>query len=148
MAVGSLIYRIEYSDHSSLNGKRGGLVILRLRRKSVAKAAAKIDADWLWVQSARTSGRPESIPQWSALWTRSPDHHCLDHLGRADANTNYQTRSGTPTGSFEVRFPDGRPSVYFYWDNIPGRRLRPEQMDSNRSLEAAKALARAERDKK
>ena len=25
------------------------------------------------------------------------------------------------TGSFEVRFPDGRPSVYFCWDDIPGR---------------------------
>ena len=45
------------------------------------------------------------------------------------------------TGSFEVRFPDGRPSVYFYWDDIPGRRLRPQQMDSNRALEAARALA-------
>ena len=27
------------------------------------------------------------------------------------------------TGSFEVRFPDGRPSVYFYWDDIPGAGL-------------------------
>ena len=52
-----------------------------------------------------------------------------------------------PTGSFEVRFPDGRPSVYFYWDEIPVRRLSHEQMDSNRALEAAKALARSERDK-
>ena len=51
------------------------------------------------------------------------------------------------TGSFEVRFPDGWPSVYFYWDDIPGRRLSHEQMDSNRALEAAKALARSERDK-
>jgi hypothetical protein len=51
------------------------------------------------------------------------------------------------TGSFEVRFPDGRPSVYFYWDDIPARRLSHEQMDSNRALEAAKALARSERDK-
>ena len=51
------------------------------------------------------------------------------------------------TGSFEVRFPDGRPSVYFYWDDIPARRLSPQQMDSNRALEAAKALARSERDK-
>jgi hypothetical protein len=25
-------------------------------------------------------------------------------------------------GSFEVRFSDGRPSHYFYWDDIPGRR--------------------------
>ena len=51
------------------------------------------------------------------------------------------------TGSFEVRFPDGRPSVYFYWDDIPARRLSPGQMDSTRALEAAKALARSERDK-
>jgi hypothetical protein len=26
-------------------------------------------------------------------------------------------------GSFEVRYPDGRPSQYFYWDDIPARRL-------------------------
>ena len=51
------------------------------------------------------------------------------------------------TGSFEVRFSDGRPSVFFYWDDIPGRRLSREQMDSNRAKEAAKALARSERDK-
>ena len=52
------------------------------------------------------------------------------------------------TGSFEVRFPDGRPSVYFYWDDIAGRRLSAEQMDSKQALEAAKALAREKRDKK
>jgi hypothetical protein len=51
------------------------------------------------------------------------------------------------TGSYEVRFSDEPPSVYFYWDDIPGRRLNPEQMDGNRALEAAKALARSERDK-
>jgi hypothetical protein len=51
------------------------------------------------------------------------------------------------TGSFEVRFSDGRPSDFFYWDDIPARRLSPQQMDSNRALEAAKALARSERDK-
>ena len=50
------------------------------------------------------------------------------------------------TGSFEVRFPDGRPSMYYYWDDIPGRRLNPEQMDSNRALEAAKTFARGERE--
>jgi len=26
------------------------------------------------------------------------------------------------TGSYEVAFPDGRPSVFFYWDENPGRR--------------------------
>ena len=33
-------------------------------------------------------------------------------------------------GSYEVRFSDGRPSKYFYWEDIPGRRLISEQADS------------------
>ena len=41
------------------------------------------------------------------------------------------------TGSFEVRFDDGRPSVYFYWDNLAGRRLDPRITDSASALEAA-----------
>lgn len=50
-------------------------------------------------------------------------------------------------GSFEVRFPDGRPSQYFYWEDIPGRRLRPELVTSEVALEQAKAVASAERDR-
>ena len=50
-------------------------------------------------------------------------------------------------GSYEVRFPDGRPSKYFYFENLPSRRLRPEILTSEQALEAAKAFARAERDK-
>ncbi|MGY8684555.1 hypothetical protein Q2941_43420 [Bradyrhizobium sp. UFLA05-153] len=50
-------------------------------------------------------------------------------------------------GSFEVRFPDGRPSKYFYWDDLPSRRTRPELVDSTTAEERAKALARAEQDK-
>jgi len=46
-----------------------------------------------------------------------------------------------------VRFPDGRPSRYFYWDNVPGRRMRPEMLDSASAEEQAKALARAEQDR-
>jgi hypothetical protein len=46
-------------------------------------------------------------------------------------------------GSFEVRFPDGRPSQYFYWDDVPSRRLRPETLDREIALEQAKAVARA-----
>jgi hypothetical protein len=42
----------------------------------------------------------------------------------------------------EVRFPDGRPSVYFYWDDVPSRRLRPDLLDRETALEQAKALAR------
>jgi hypothetical protein len=50
-------------------------------------------------------------------------------------------------GSFEVRFSDGTPSRYFYWDDIPGRRLRPEvKSDSEEALRQAKAFARAARD--
>jgi hypothetical protein len=46
-------------------------------------------------------------------------------------------------GSFEVRYPDGRPSQYFYRDDIPARRLRPETLDRETALEKAKAVARA-----
>jgi hypothetical protein len=28
------------------------------------------------------------------------------------------------SGSFEVRFPDGRESKFFYFDDVPGRRMR------------------------
>jgi hypothetical protein len=47
-------------------------------------------------------------------------------------------------GSFEVRFSDGRPSQYFYWDDLPSRRLRPDLVASEVALERAKAFARAE----
>jgi len=50
-------------------------------------------------------------------------------------------------GSFEVRFTDGRESKFFYYDDIPARRLRPELLDREQALEQAKAFARAERDK-
>lgn len=50
-------------------------------------------------------------------------------------------------GSFEVRFLDGRPSRYFYWDEIPGRRMRPDVFDSATALEKAQSLAREEQDK-
>jgi hypothetical protein len=49
-------------------------------------------------------------------------------------------------GSFEVRFPDGREPVYFYWDDLPSRRLRPETLDRETALERAKEFARAEPD--
>lgn len=43
-------------------------------------------------------------------------------------------------GSYDVRFSDGRPSQYFYWEDVPSRRIR-EQMTSEQALEQAKALA-------
>jgi len=48
-------------------------------------------------------------------------------------------------GSYEV--PDGRPSKYFYWDDVPSRRLRPELLWEHEALEAARKFARAEQDK-
>ncbi|MEY9703694.1 hypothetical protein ACFLEY_21795 [Bradyrhizobium sp. YCK136] len=50
-------------------------------------------------------------------------------------------------GSYEVRFADGRPSVYFYWDDLPGRRLRPDLLARSEAEARAKELARVERDK-
>ena len=49
-------------------------------------------------------------------------------------------------GSFEVRFADGRPSRYFYWDDLPSRRLRPEVLTREVALYAAQGVARAARD--
>jgi hypothetical protein len=50
------------------------------------------------------------------------------------------------SGSYEVRFPDGRPSQYFYFEDLPGRRLRPDLVDRETALKAAQAYARAEQD--
>ena len=47
-------------------------------------------------------------------------------------------------GSFEVRFPDGRLSRYFYWDDIAGRRLRSDLVDSATARQAAQSLTRME----
>jgi hypothetical protein len=50
-------------------------------------------------------------------------------------------------GSFEVRFPDGAPSRYFYWDDLPSRRLRPDLVDGETALEQAKTFARTDPDR-
>jgi hypothetical protein len=48
-------------------------------------------------------------------------------------------------GNFEVRFADGRPSRFFYRDDVMARRLRPEILSSEQALEQARTFARAER---
>ena len=35
-------------------------------------------------------------------------------------------------GSYEVRYADGQPSQYFYWDDEASRRLRPELLTGAR----------------
>ena len=42
-----------------------------------------------------------------------------------------------------MRYPDGRPSQYFYWDDIPARRLRPETLDREAIAARLSYLARS-----
>ena len=49
--------------------------------------------------------------------------------------------------SNEVRFPDRRPSKYFYFENLPGRELRPDRVEQAVAEQNAKRFAREEQDK-
>jgi hypothetical protein len=62
--------------------------------------------------------------------------------GRLSAIRIFKHEAGPGCGSFEVRFPDDRPSQFFYWDDIPARRMRPETLDRETALEKAKEVAR------
>jgi hypothetical protein len=50
-------------------------------------------------------------------------------------------------GSYEVRFPGGRESVYFYWDDSPGRRSITQKLSQEDAKRVAQELARTEQDK-
>jgi hypothetical protein len=50
-------------------------------------------------------------------------------------------------GSYEGRFPDGRQSTYFYWDDNPGRRSITLALSSEEAERKAKDLARTEQEK-
>lgn len=50
-------------------------------------------------------------------------------------------------GSFEVCFPDGRPSVFFYWDDNSGRASITHAMNSEEAERKGKALAKTEQEK-
>ena len=52
-----------------------------------------------------------------------------------------QMRVVADCGSYEVRIP-GRPSQYFYWDDVPSRRFSPDTLDRETALEKAKSVAR------
>jgi hypothetical protein len=41
-------------------------------------------------------------------------------------------------GSFEVRIP-GKPSQYFYWDDLSSRRLTPDMLDRATAMDRARA---------
>jgi hypothetical protein len=51
------------------------------------------------------------------------------------------------SGSYEVRFPDGRESICLYWDANPGRRSITRNLSSEEAERKAKDLARTEQDK-
>ena len=55
--------------------------------------------------------------------------------------------AASDTGSYEVRFEDGRASKFFYWDDQANRQLRPDILTSAVALMQAKAFARAMSDK-
>jgi hypothetical protein len=44
-------------------------------------------------------------------------------------------------GSYEVQIP-GRPSKYFYWDEVPARPFKEDLLEREQALEKAKATAR------
>src|SRR5262245_53056143 len=51
------------------------------------------------------------------------------------------------SGSYEVRFSDGRKSMYFYFDDNPGRRSITHKLSGEEAERKAKELARTEQDK-
>jgi hypothetical protein len=51
------------------------------------------------------------------------------HSGNIDRVRLIKHKAVPDCGSYELRFPDGRPSKYFYFDNLPGRRLRSDVVD-------------------
>jgi hypothetical protein len=88
-----------------------------------------------WRGAAGIKERVRRVRTSSRHWTTS---------GTALSNVRLIRHEVTPgCGSFEVRFDDGRPSVYFYFEDLRGRRLRPDLVDSETAVEEAKAFARA-----
>ena len=49
------------------------------------------------------------------------------------------------SGSYEVRFPDGRPSVFFYFDDNPRRASLSLAMTSEEAGRQAQELARLDK---
>jgi hypothetical protein len=56
-------------------------------------------------------------------------------------------RTSLTAAASKVWFADGRQSEFFYWDDNPGRASITRKMNQDEAREAARALARVERDK-
>ena len=61
------------------------------------------------------------------------------------ANPHHQARGHSADWQYEVRYSDGRPSFYHYFEDDPGRRSITRKMTSAQALQAAQALAQASR---
>lgn len=75
----------------------------------------------------------------------SPTETTLPHppcVGRSATGSKRRVRP-----AYEVRFSDGRPGIYFYWDDNPGRASITQAMTSKEADRRAKELARAEQEK-
>ena len=74
--------------------------------------------------------------------------HLYDHRTRHPMKIRVMKHEAVPgCGSYEVRFPDRRPSKYFYFENLAGRRLRPDRVEQAVAEQEAKGFAREEQDK-
>src|SRR5690348_6125962 len=52
--------------------------------------------------------------------------------------TSESTKPVQDCGNYEVWFDDGRPSKFFYFDDLPNRRLRPDTMTKTQAAERLK----------
>jgi hypothetical protein len=113
----------------------------------------------------RNAGPPFSVPQRKyknghseKVPARWHDHPAKNHVRRnardgrvrrADLRLLKHTAAPSvpDSGSFEVRFPDGRESIYFYWDDNLGRRSITMALSSEEAELKAKVLARIEQHK-
>jgi hypothetical protein len=63
-------------------------------------------------------------------------------LSGAPEHQGHQHEVVPDCGSYEVRFPDGRPSKYFYFENLPGRRLRSDRAEQAVARQRFKKIRR------
>jgi hypothetical protein len=92
------------------------------------------------------NGHSEKVP---ARWQTTPQKITFGEkrdgrVRRADLRLLKHTAAPSvpDSGSYEVRFPDGRESIYFYWDDNPGRRSITMALSSEEAEQKAKELAR------
>ena len=71
--------------------------------------------------------------------------HLYDHRARHRMKIRVMKHEIVPDrGNYEVRFPDGRPSKYFYFENLSGRRLGSDRVEQAVAEQNAKRFAREE----